>query len=84
MHHEGASCSAGTCISGTCGAHKEIPKSASWGTKIVNTLRYAYIETVGDIAVHFLIGLVIAALITMFLPAVITSYSIHYTKLYDR
>ena len=68
IHLDGDSCSVGTCTSGTCGAHKEIPKSAPWGTKIVNTMRYAYIETVGDIAVHFLVGLVIATLITMFLP----------------
>lgn len=57
------------CTDGSCPAHKEVSKSEPWGKRIVNTIRYAYVETVGGIAVHFLIGLIIAALITMFLPA---------------
>ncbi len=56
------------CTSGTCSVHEEIQKSDPILKKITSTIRYAYIETVGDIAVHFFIGLVIAALITLFLP----------------
>lgn len=57
------------CCDGSCSSHKEVSKNDPWGKRIVNTIRYAYVETVGEIALHFLIGLIIAALITMFLPA---------------
>lgn len=57
------------CATGNCPTRVETKKNAPWGIRIVNTLRYAYIETVGQISIHFLIGLLIAALITMFLPA---------------
>lgn len=57
------------CSDGSCSTHSTVTNKDPWGKRIVNTLRYAYVETVGGIAVHFLIGLVIAALVTMFLPA---------------
>lgn len=36
--------------------------------KIKSVLRYSYIETISEISVHFIIGLFIAALITILLP----------------
>lgn len=56
------------CTDGCCSTHNEVKKDEPWTKKIFHTLHYAYVETVGEIAVHFLIGLVIATLITMFLP----------------
>ena len=56
------------CASGSCAAHREIKKTDPFGKRILDTMHYAYIESVGEIAVHFLIGLLIATLITMFLP----------------
>ena len=56
------------CTSGSCSTHKKTEKDAPWGKKIIDTMHYAYVETIGEIAGHFLIGLVIAALITTFLP----------------
>ncbi|MEX1377109.1 MAG: SO_0444 family Cu/Zn efflux transporter [Eubacteriales bacterium] len=69
-HSDGDSCcSTDTgCTDGSCAAHKEIKKSDPFGKKLADTMHYAYIESVGEIAIHFLVGLLIATLITMFLP----------------
>ena len=48
------------CTTGSCPTHKEVKKTAPFGKRIANTLHYAYIETIGGIATHFLIGLIIA------------------------
>ncbi len=47
----------------------ETADDRTFGQKISASFRYAFGDFVGDIAVHFIIGLVIAALITVFLPA---------------
>ena len=43
--------------------------SRAFGQKISASFRYAFGDFIGDIAVHFIVGLIIAALITVFLPA---------------
>lgn len=57
------------CVDGSCTPHKKIEKKSSIKDKFIDTLRYSYIETISDISVHFVIGLVIATLVTIFLPA---------------
>ena len=54
-----------------CGCHcgDSVPEDASFMDKVKEALRYAFIYMVGDIGKWLVIGLVIAALITMFVPA---------------
>lgn len=59
---------ASTCDTG-CSIVKDNKKPASFKESLVSTLHYSYVQTVGDIAVHFLVGLLIATLISMYLPA---------------
>jgi len=64
-HNEVDDCTTGTCSNHN---HKEVNKTEPFRKRLANTMHYAYVETIGEIAVHFLIGLVIATLITVFLP----------------
>jgi len=63
VHDHGASCSDDSC--GVEEKDEHIPII----DKIKSSLRYAFGDFVADIAFHFALGLIIAALITVFIPA---------------
>ena len=45
------------CASGNCPTHREVKDNVTFGKKVINTMHYAYVETIGEISIHFLIGL---------------------------
>jgi uncharacterized protein len=56
------------CDDGACKVSEKVEKPPM-ASRIKASLNYAFGDFVSDIAFHFIIGLVIAALITVFLPA---------------
>ncbi len=56
------------CESGTCTPPKTV-EPASLFTRLKASFLYAFGDFVGDIAYHFIVGLIIAALITVLIPA---------------
>lgn len=59
---------ASSCSSGSCDIEK-VEEHAPLIDKIKSSLRYAFGDFIADIALHFTLGLIIAALITVFIPA---------------
>jgi uncharacterized membrane protein YraQ (UPF0718 family)/copper chaperone CopZ len=60
---EASSCSSGSCNSSTCGTTPV--KKQNTFTKFYH---YAFVEFLDDIAVHFIIGIIISGLISFFIP----------------
>lgn len=58
-HHEEESC---------CHSHHEEPKHSGFFGKIIEALRYGFVDMVGDIGKWLVVGLLIAGLITVFVP----------------
>lgn len=56
-----------TCSCGTCHGKTDTEK-LSFSGKLVEALRYGFIEMMGDIGKWLVIGLIIAGLITVFIP----------------
>lgn len=55
-------------ISNGCGCHHADVSSMSFSEKIKEVFRYAYVEMMADIGKWLVIGLIIAGLITVFIP----------------
>lgn len=50
-------------------ADGEVPEEKGWRTKCLSALKYGYIDLVGSIGGWLVVGLVIAALITVYVPS---------------
>ena len=61
--------SAGASSTQACQLQAEAPVSRSFARKCVDALRYGFIDLTGSIGGWLVAGLVIAALITVFVPA---------------
>ena len=55
-----------SCSTGTCG--DTMPQHASFASRCIATLRYAFFEMIQNIGKWLIIGLIIATLITVFVP----------------
>lgn len=54
----------------SCGCHhEEASEDASFGTKLIASMRYAFVEMLQDVGKWLVIGLLIAALITVAVPS---------------
>jgi uncharacterized protein len=63
-------CTDGSCSKGHTHSHEHAEeKEASIGQKLKASFKYAFGDFVGDIAFHFILGLIVAALITVLIPA---------------
>lgn len=60
---EASSCSSGSCDSSSCST--ETPKKQN---AFMRFYHYAFVEFLDDIAVHFIIGIIISGLISFFIP----------------
>ena len=54
------------CGDSCCGGHDNVPKS--FGGKIIEALRYAYIDMMESVGKWLIVGLIVAGLITLFVP----------------
>ena len=63
--NEPETCSGDSCQGSSCSVEKEEEKSI---TRFRNMITYAFGEFLDDISVHFIVGLIIAALISHFIP----------------
>ena len=52
----------------SCGCHHEKIDDSTWGRKFVGSMRYAFVEMLQDVGKWLVIGLLIAALITVAVP----------------
>ncbi len=57
----------GGCCSGGCSCESD-EKALSFKEKLIKMADYAFVDFVDDISVHFVVGLAIAALITVIIP----------------
>lgn len=55
------------CDSGQCNVEENAPKS--FGRKVLSALKYGYVDLVGSIGSWLVFGLIVAALITVYVPA---------------
>lgn len=67
-HDEASTCTTSSCSGDSCCSTSAPTEHMSIKERIISTLRYSYVETIADISVHFVVGLVIAALISVLLP----------------